>query len=81
MTARRSKAWFAPKRYGYGASLPIAWQGWAALVAFLAAIGTALVQLGGLLRSLGVGALIVLFSVVCFFKTEGGWRGRRGGKR
>ena len=24
--------WFAPKRYGYGAGLPIAWQGWAVIV-------------------------------------------------
>ena len=23
------KPWFAPKRFGYGAGLPIAWQGWA----------------------------------------------------
>ena len=20
--------WFAPKRYGYGSGMPIAWQGW-----------------------------------------------------
>ena len=30
-------AWFKPKRYGYGAT-PIAWQGWAIVVAFLAAV-------------------------------------------
>ena len=28
--------WFAPKRYGYGAGLPISWQGWAVTVAFIA---------------------------------------------
>jgi hypothetical protein len=28
--------WFAPKRYGYGAGLPISWQGWALTIAFLA---------------------------------------------
>ena len=29
-------AWFAAKRFGYGAGLPIAWQGWVALGLFLA---------------------------------------------
>ena len=30
--------WFAPKRYGYGAGLPISWQGWAIAVVFLALV-------------------------------------------
>ena len=33
------KAWFAPERYGYGAGLPIAWQGWALIGAYIAVIG------------------------------------------
>lgn len=28
-------AWFAPKRYGYGTGLPIAWQGWTLLGGYL----------------------------------------------
>ncbi|MCB2089251.1 MAG: hypothetical protein KDD98_10560 [Sphingomonadaceae bacterium] len=31
-------AWFAPKRYGYGAGWPIAWQGWALLGSYLAVL-------------------------------------------
>ena len=27
--------WFAPKRFGYGAGLPISWQGWALTAAFM----------------------------------------------
>ena len=27
--------WFAPKRYGYGAGLPISWQGWAVTLGFM----------------------------------------------
>ena len=27
--------WFAAKRYGYGASLPISWQGWVVMIAIL----------------------------------------------
>jgi hypothetical protein len=30
--------WFAAKRYGYGAGLPIAWQGWALLAAYMGAV-------------------------------------------
>ena len=26
--------WFAPKRYGYGAGLPITWQGWAIVLGY-----------------------------------------------
>ena len=33
-----AKPWFAAKRYGYGAGLPIAWQGWLVLSAYIAAI-------------------------------------------
>jgi len=28
--------WFAPKTYGYGAGLPIKWQGWALLLGYTA---------------------------------------------
>ena len=34
-------AWFAPKRYGYGTSLPIAWQGWAILIGYILLIAAA----------------------------------------
>jgi len=33
--------WFAPKRFGYGAGLPISWQGWTLTAAFMGfSIGT-----------------------------------------
>ena len=31
--------WFAPKRFGYGAGLPIAWQGWALIIGRLSGHG------------------------------------------
>ncbi len=34
-----SKPWFAAKRYGYGSGLPIAWQGWAVLTAYMLICG------------------------------------------
>lgn len=32
------QAWFAAKRYGYGAGMPIAWQGWIALFSLMAVV-------------------------------------------
>ncbi|MEZ5680773.1 MAG: hypothetical protein R3E14_05695 [Erythrobacter sp.] len=29
-------AWFSAKTYGYGAGLPVAWQGWVVLAAYVA---------------------------------------------
>jgi hypothetical protein len=37
--------WFAPKRYGYGAGLPITWQGWAVTLAYVGVIGLAVWRL------------------------------------
>lgn len=81
-----SKAWFAPKRYGYGAGLPISWEGWTALLVFLAAVmavsgvslallptGWAIVATAG-----GTFVLALLFVVITRAKTEGGWRWRNG---
>ncbi len=74
----RQGPWFRAKRHGYGAGLPIAWQGWflmalhAAMIAGLAlalqdqpAVVTIAVLLAGL-------APLPLYRA----KTEGGWRWR-----
>ncbi|WP_239021468.1 hypothetical protein [Novacetimonas cocois] len=36
MSAQPPKPWFAPKSHGYGSGLPISWEGWVALMLFLA---------------------------------------------
>lgn len=76
--------WFAPKRYGYGAGLPIAWQGWT----LLAAYALALAGIGLLARSGSSEARItgfLLFALVTMGliliagrRTRGGWRWRWG---
>lgn len=38
MPIRRGKPWFAVKRFGYGVGLPIAWEGWLLVAAFVAAL-------------------------------------------
>lgn len=76
--------WFAPKSHGYGAGLPIAWQGWA-LTGFyiLAVIGCALLaERGGRAAIATAAALIALltaaFIMIAHRRTRGGWRWRWG---
>ena len=72
--------WFAPKRYGYGAGLPIAWQGWGLLLGYVALmIGAGVmlerrpVAMMGLMVPLTAGFLLVTART-----TRGGWRWRSG---
>ncbi len=73
-----SKPWFAQKRFGYGAGWPTAWQGWAVLLVFLAAIAAACLLLKGLALALMVSALTIAVSAIAAAKTDGGWRWRWG---
>lgn len=72
--------WFAPKRYGFGSGLPIAWQGWLVLGVYLAVVIGASVAVGE--RPVFVGAVIfaatVLLLLVTARTTRGGWRWRWG---
>lgn len=72
--------WFAPKRFGLGSGLPIAWQGWAVLLVYLAVIGGAIWAWGEhALPTLSVllTATAVLL-VTAARTTRGGWRWRWG---
>ena len=81
---RSDGAWFAPKRYGYGAGLPIAWQGWAVLAAYclgLTALHVLAVRFGGLAvaGAFAVSLLATVWLIVVARKrTRGGWRWRSG---
>ena len=74
--------WFAPKRYGYGAGMPISWQGWAVTVGFVAV--TLLLCMAfrdqpfRLVASLA--PFIVAFVIITARTTRGGWRWRWGGE-
>lgn len=76
--------WFAPKRYGYGAGLPIKWQGWVLIASFIGVI-VGLKQLQqdlagreGWLPEVMMLAALVLFILIAARKTRGGWRWRWG---
>jgi len=72
--------WFAPKRYGYGAGLPISWQGWALTFGFVAI--TILIAITFARRPLQLVAILVpitvAFVIICARTTRGGWRWRWG---
>lgn len=74
--------WFAPKRWGYGAGLPIAWQGWALLFGFLALIVLAsLVIRYSWIGYLSIVATLTIgFILICARTTKGGWHRRWDGK-
>ncbi|MDE2112635.1 MAG: hypothetical protein KGJ79_15950 [Alphaproteobacteria bacterium] len=80
------KPWFRPKVLGYGAGLPICWQGWATVAGFIGAtlLGAqlAITYLTGDLRHIAlIAAVAVPLAVVLSIvrkKTEGGWHWRDG---
>ncbi len=70
--------WFAPKLVGFGAGLPISWQGWAVVLAYVAIVVAAVKLLGG--NVLAVLAIVVpataLLILISAKTTRGGWRWR-----
>ena len=72
--------WFAPKRFGYGAGMPISWQGWAVTAAFVVAMlaATLLVRYSIAAFASVAAILIVALIVVTARTTRGGWRWRWG---
>jgi len=72
--------WFAAKRYGWGAGLPIAWQGWALSAAFGISVFAAWYLLHDEVLAF-VSILVplsVVFMVICARTTRGGWHWRWG---
>ena len=71
--------WFEPKRIGYGAGLPVAWQGWALLAVFLGAVAGAwaiLMPRHPLVFAALAGIAGLGLTVVAARHTRGGFRWR-----
>ena len=72
--------WFAPRRYGIGAGLPISWQGWLVVVGYVTIVGTAAIAF----RANPPVFVAILAPVTAVFltiaarTTRGGWRWRWG---
>jgi len=72
--------WFAPKRYGIGSGLPISWQGWVVLLAYLALLGLAsfLIPISWVGYACAVVMLTTVLTLICMKTTRGGWHWRWG---
>ena len=72
------RPWFRPKRFGYGAGLPMAWQGWAMLVAHMAVIGGIIMLFANQPVTMVVASLIAAAAPIPIYrvKTKGGWHWR-----
>ncbi|MFZ3483956.1 hypothetical protein [Sphingomonas sp. 3-13AW] len=81
--AERDDAWFAPKRFGYGAGMPIAWQGWVLLGGYVAIVLLAC-RFVAADHPVGFGifvaALTLAVLALAAIHTRGGWRWRWGGR-
>jgi hypothetical protein len=80
MAPDEDDAWFAPKRYGYGSGLPIAWQGWALLAAYFIVILAAsfLIARHPFAYAAILFVATALFIAIVAARTRGGWRWRSG---
>ena len=72
--------WFAPKRYGYGAGMPISWQGWALTVGFIGMAIVLCLSLKGQPVKLiaALAPFVIAFIVIAARTTRGGLRWRWG---
>jgi hypothetical protein len=72
--------WFRAKRFGWGAGVPFAWQGWAVTAFYLAIVCGAAFLFDD--RPAPKWAMIVpatlMFMLISARTTRGGWRRRRG---
>ena len=77
----REHEWFAPKRYGYGAGVPIRWQGWALthrLCCFCASARRCCLRAELLVMVALLIPLTATLIVITARTTRGGWRWRWG---
>ncbi|PZU49422.1 MAG: hypothetical protein DI568_06130 [Sphingomonas sp.] len=77
------EAWFAPRKRGIGSGVPIRWQGWALIAAYvLTLIGISLPgKKPDSLRITLIFAVTAVFLLITARKTKGGWRWRNGDDR
>lgn len=78
MSMKRGKPWFAVKRYGYGVGLPIAWQGWMLVTAFVAAM-----TVSGLLLPPSIFFVLLIPTTaaviyIAYLRSDDEWRWRSG---
>ncbi len=85
MTDDDADIWFEQRRKGFGAGMPIVWQGWVLLIGFVAVTLTGaalLTHVGPGPRAALIAVLVIAaaaFVMLAMRHTRGGWRWRWGG--
>jgi len=73
------RPWFATRRYGYGSGMPLTWQGWVTVLAFVAAVLVApLLFRDPVIHLIIIGVLTIGFVALAKPRTVGTWRWRWG---
>lgn len=70
--------WFAVKKHGYGVGLPIAWQGWALLIAYLAIVNVSAFMLPTVIFLSVLTIVTIAFLGITYVKSNEKWRWRNG---
>ena len=87
--AEDEEPWFEPKRYGYGAGLPIRRAGWLALGGYVGIVILMTAAIGPLATAnpfyilapvAVIAAATIWFVPLCARHTRGGWKWRWGGE-
>ena len=76
MPTESKKPGFAVKRQGYGAGLPIAWEGWLILSVYVGVVVAATLLLHALVSATVIILLTVPFVYICRQKSDEEWRWR-----
>ena len=74
-----SPNWFSAKRFGWGAGVPTAWQGWAVTALYLAIVSgaTLLLKDHRVAKWATIVPVTMMFMLICARTTRGGWSWRR----
>jgi hypothetical protein len=72
--------WFAPRRFGIGAGLPISWQGWLITLGLVGVVVAISIKWAKepLVLVATLAPLVIIFLVISAWTTRGGWRWRWG---
>ena len=78
MAGERRKPWFRVKSHGYGAGLPIAWEGWLVLFLYVAAILSSSALISSMTSLIVLVLLTPLVLYISYVRSDGEWRWRNG---
>ena len=72
--------WFAPKRFGFGAGLPVSWQGWAMTIGFIAIVWASVFFFHDRPQVIVavLAPLTIIFMIIAAKTTRRGWHWRWG---